>query len=126
LVCPNLWAAERVYAILANNFPGKVTIIQWAGLLNTDTGAPFIAPYPLEKTIQVKGTFGAGGNCRIEGTNDVTTPTWAALNDAFGTALNITAAKVATVLEGTYQIRPNITAGDGTTSLTVTLILIRQ
>jgi len=117
-------SAEEPYTILLHSWQGKATLVQWTNLGNGDTGQPFVTPYVLEKSIQVKGTFGAGGNCRIEGSNDVTSPTWAALNDSFGTALNITAAKISLILENTNQIRPNITAGDGTTDLTVTILFV--
>lgn len=112
---------------------GSTMRVVWTGLLNTDTGAPVEAPEHTFKEVQVKGTFGAGGSVRIEGSLDAGTAdgaladgtdrTWAALNDPQGTALNITAAAIERVQESTATVRPNVTAGDGTTSLTVTMIL---
>jgi hypothetical protein len=89
--------------------------------LNTDTGSVEVSPQLRDKSIQVLGTFGASGNCRIEGSNDAGT-TWATLNDPQGNVLDFGAAKIEQLLESPNMIRPNITAGDGTTNLTVVLI----
>jgi len=100
-----------------------VQVIAWKGLKNGDTGQPYeCAPWS-DKSVQVSGTFGTGGNCRIEGSLMVSNPAWATLNDAQGNALDITIAKIETILEHTYQIRPNITAGDASTNLDVYLIM---
>jgi hypothetical protein len=111
------------YSILLKK-PG-VVIAQWTGLKNGDTGQPFCGPSFPDRSVQVKGTFGSGGNCAIEGSNDITSPTWAVLKDALkaDTLLNITAAGINCVGENVYQHRPNVTAGDGTTDLTVTMLM---
>jgi hypothetical protein len=57
---------------------------------------------------------------RLEGSNDGTN--YAALTDPQGNALDITTAKVEQIMELTRYIRPRVTAGDGTTSLTVTVM----
>ena len=69
-----------------------------------------------DRSVQVLGTFGAGGNLRVEGSNDGGT-TYGALTDPQGNALNFTAAKVEAVTEITLLTRPFISAGDGTTDL---------
>lgn len=111
---------------------GTIRVV-WTGLLNGDTGAPVEAPDHVTKDVQVKGTFGAGGTVVIEGSLDAGTAdgalasgadrTWATLNDAQGNALSVTAAKIERVQETCATVRPNVTGGDGTTSLTVTMIL---
>jgi hypothetical protein len=107
-----------------SNLPRGVQGVKWIGLGNGDTGQPFECVSWPDKSIQVLGTFGAGGNCRMEGSNmDSDTPTWATLNDPQGAALDITAASIEAVLEHSLKVRPNITAGDGTTSLDVYLIM---
>lgn len=77
-----------------------------------------------DRTMQVTGTFGAGGNLRVEGSLDASN--YAALNDAFGNALNLTAAGVKSIAEVPLLTRPNATAGDGTTDLDVTIIARRS
>lgn len=100
-----------------------VRLFKWTGMANGDVGQPLYIPRHADKSVQVKGTFGAGGNCRIEGSNMDASFVWASLNDPQGSALDITMAKLKAVLENTYVIRPNITAGDGTTSLDVYLLV---
>lgn len=96
----------------------------WTPLLNGDQGTSLSAPNLPDKTIQVKGTFGVGGSVQIEGSNDGGT-TWHILNDTRGEttgALTFTAADTRQLLENPELIRPNVTAGDGTTSLTVLIV----
>lgn len=105
------------------NIVGGTIRVTWTGLTTTNTdGAPIFAPDHPEKDVQVFGTFGAGGSVRIQGSLDAGT-TYAALNDVQGNALNVTAAAIERVQETCAQIRPLVTAGDGTTSLTVVMIL---
>lgn len=95
----------------------------WSGLLNGDTGAPLYASALPDRTIQVKGTFGAGGSLTMEGSNDDGT-TYHAVNDSRGegNALTFTAADMRMASENPEALRPNVTAGDGTTSLVVIMI----
>lgn len=121
--------AERAITRLKTAFIGPIELYQWTGLTNatSDTGAPLTLPEYADRSVQVKGTFGAGGTVVIEGSNDrkADTPTYATLNDPNGNALSITAAKIEQVLESTYLIRPRISGGDGTTDLTVTIMVRR-
>lgn len=100
--------------------PG-LTRITWTPLVNGDTGAPYHDFDSQEKAVQVFGTFGAGGTVSIQSTLEATATNYAIINDVQGNALTITAARIEAVQEPSGQIRPNVTAGDGTTSLTVIL-----
>lgn len=95
----------------------------WASLLNGDVGSPLDAPNLPDKTVQIKGTFGTGGSINIEGSNDGGT-TNHILNDSRGEGnpLTLTLADTRTINENPAQIRPNVTAGDANTSLTVIII----
>lgn len=106
------------------NNDNSIIVVQWASMANGDTGAPAKFPQHADRTIQVTGTFGAGGNLRWQGSNDETN--YATLNDPQGNALDITSAKIEAVSELTLIARPNVTAGDGTTSLTVTMLARMQ
>src|SRR3990167_3495906 len=79
-----------------------------------DRGAPIPESFMdyADRSVQVLGTFGAGGNLRVEGSNDDGT-TYAALSDPQGNALNVTAAKVEAISEVTLLTRPFVSAGDG-------------
>lgn len=99
--------------------------ITWTGLLNGDDGQWFDTLDFADISIEVGGTFGVGGTLIIEGSNLATPPATSVaahtLNDPQGNALSFTAAKMEQVLEMPRWIRPRVTGGDGTTSLTVNL-----
>jgi hypothetical protein len=86
------------------------------GLLNGDQSSANLQPNSGDRSVQVTGTFGAGGTVIVEGSLDGTN--WFQLKDAGGTLISFTAAGLKAVLEYTTYIRFNVTAGDGTTNLT--------
>lgn len=77
-----------------------------------------------DRTVQVTGTFGVGGTVIVEGSLDGTN--WFGLKDPGGTAISLTAAGLRAVLENCSFIRPRVTAGDGTTSITAILLIRRN
>jgi hypothetical protein len=98
------------------------TVFSWATLTTTDDegqGAGYSGSG--DRSVQVTGTFGAGGTLTVEGTIDGTV--WATLNEPDGTALTFSAAGIKAVLEHVVAIRPHVTAGDGTTDLDVSLVV---
>lgn len=95
----------------------KYVSVAWGGLANGDDGTGALFAGVADKTVQVLGTFGSGGTVVIEGSMDGST--WAGLTDPQGDPLSFAAAGINTVLENPKFIRPNVTAGDGTTDLTV-------
>ncbi len=104
--------------------PGGVNLYTFTPLTQTgsDVTTALYGPDFPEKEVQVFGTFGAAGNVAIEGSLDGGT-TWAVLNDIDGTSLNVTAASIVKVRETLGRIRARVTAGDGTTSLTVVVAM---
>lgn len=98
----------------------RVSQTIWTGLLNGDTGLPQTGASLPDKSVQVSGTFGAGGTVAIRGSNDQNT--WFTLTDPQGNALSFTAAGMEQISENPRYMRPEVTAGDGSTSLTVTCI----
>lgn len=99
-------------------------------IIDTDPGAPVVLAYdiglPIEfarfsdRSIQVVGTWGVGGSITMKGSNDGTN--YYALTDPQGNAITKTADALEQITELTQHIKPEITAGDITTSLTVTLL----
>lgn len=83
-------------------------------------GGGFYAGFA-DKSIQVEGTFGAGGSVALEGTNDGNTGHFRALTDPQGNTVAMTSAGIKALTEAVIWVRPHVTAGDGTTSLTVTM-----
>lgn len=98
---------------------GSVIQASWTGLTfaSTDDGAPLGQPAWGERTVQVFGTFGAGGSLAMEGSNDGTT--WAPVANRAGSALVFTAAGINRIQDYPLYVRPRVTGGDGTTNLSV-------
>lgn len=103
----------------------NVHVVVWADMTKTtdDVGTAVEMPGSADRSVQVTGTFGSGGSCRIEGSNDGTN--YVVLTDPQGNALNLTAATIEAISELTRYIRPRVTAGDVNTSLTVTMLVKR-
>lgn len=110
--------AERALTVTTQTARSQVVV--WTGLLNTDTGAPFERTDYSDRSVQVTGTFGTGGTLVIQGSNNGTN--WSTLTDPQGNALSFTAAGLEQVQELVRFLRPNVTGGDGTTSLVVTML----
>lgn len=100
----------------------KIRMVTWPALTfsGTDVGAAVeLMPFS-DRSVQVVGTLGVGGSVRIEGSLDGTN--YGVLTDPQGNALDIASLKVETIMELVRYIRPRITAGDGTTSLSVFIL----
>ncbi len=99
--------------------------VVWTGLLNGDDGQPLDLASFADRTVQLRGTLGVGGTCRAEGSlldAPAATADYDPLTDPQGNNLDLTTLKIEAVSELTRWIRPRVTGGDGTTSLTLYLI----
>lgn len=96
---------------------------KWLAIANGNDGTPILINRMTDRSVQVTGTFGAGGTIVIEGSNDGGT-TWSTLNDIQASALSFTSARLEGIAEVATLIRPRVTAGDGTTSLNVYLVAV--
>ena len=104
---------------------GAAWLVTWGPMANGDVGDPVQMPEFADKSIHVTGTFGTGGSVAVEGDNEIypgTSANFVALRDPSSTTIAITAAKAQAVLENTVLVRPHVTAGDGTTALTVRML----
>lgn len=118
--------AVRAYEVIENPWGASgITLVKWEGLTKRtdDTGEPYICPHYADKSVQLIGTLGTGGNCTIQGSNMKDSPTYATLNDPSSAALVMDALAIEAILENTYLVRPAITAGDGTTDLDVYMLI---
>lgn len=110
---------------VTRNGDGSVIKMSYETLTTTnDVGSVIAWPEYWGRTIQVLGTFGAGGTLLVEGSNDGGT-TWATLDDGFGDPLSITAAGIYTITAVTELTRVRVSAGDGTTDLDVHILCVR-
>ena len=117
--------ATRAFTILRQE--ANYIIIRWTGLASGDDGEWFTGALEYgDRCIQVAGTFGTA-TLAIQGTNFLppengsTLPTQPlTLTDPQGNNLSgINAARIETIMEVPAAVRPLLTGGDGTTSLTV-------
>ena len=100
----------------------KAYVAHWDNITTADECAPVQSAQYTDKSVQVFGTFGVGGSVAFQGSNDGTN--WATLTDPQGNPLSFTAPKIEMVSEATQFVRP-VVSGDGSTSLTV-LLLVKE
>ena len=103
-----------------------IAVYSWT-LAQGDVGQAIVLPHLADKAVQFLGTFGTG-TVRIEGANnpaasEADNAQWSTLNDPQGNALDVTTAKLEQLLENPYLIRPRMVGGDGTTSVTIYMVL---
>lgn len=99
------------------------TRVLWENMANGDVGDTAVRlGHYADRSVQVVGTFGAGGSVSLKGSNDGGT-TWATLTDPAGNAITFTSTGLKQILHLPHRIRPEVTAGDGTTSLDVYLFM---
>lgn len=115
--------AERAGTHVARQHGGRVYVIEWTGLLQGDTGAWMETAHYGDKTLHVYGTYG-GATVTLQGSNENTPSNGFALTTPTG-ALSFTSNDGAQVLENPLHIRPVVTGGDGTTSLTARVCMRR-
>ena len=101
----------------------QVMLWAWLAVANGDTGAPVKIANFADMTVTIDGTFGVGGSCTFQGSNDGTN--WYALTDPQGNAITKTAASMEQVTEAPRYVRPSVTAGDGTTAIDIRLVARR-
>ena len=100
-----------------------VNIYTWTPLVAANTtGTPIEVPGLSDRTVQIIGTFDSA-TVVIQGSNDGTN--WATLTDPQGNAISKTAAAIEMISEVTRYIRPSISGGSGSESLTVILLAKR-
>ena len=100
---------------------GSVLKVTWETMTTTnDTGVAVALSKYADKTVTFTGTFGTGGTIKFQGSNDGTN--WFDLTDPQGNAVSKTSASIEVVTENPLQVRPFVSAGDGTTDLDCILI----
>jgi hypothetical protein len=95
--------------------------IEWTSLGQGDDGAWFMLGHYNDKCLHVWGTFG-GATMTIQGSNEDAPTNPIALTDPTQTSIALIVAGIKQILENPLFIRPKITGGDGTTSLTARLV----
>ena len=93
----------------------------WEAMANGDVGQAIELANFADRSVQVIGTFGVGGTVRIEGSLNGTD--YAPLTDPQGNNLDINSAKIEAIAELVRYIRPRVTSGDVSTSITVIILM---
>lgn len=112
---------------ISEHVQNKSTITTWAAIPNGDFGDAIKISGAPDKCVQFFGTFGTGGTVVMEGSNDPRVETnlgsaiWFPLTDPQANAISKTNASGEQILENPVYIRPRVSAGDGTTAITVIL-----
>jgi len=101
-----------------------VTLITWAALTAGDTGSPVSGAASADKTMQLFGTFD-GETMTMQGAMAVA-GTYIDMNDPQGNSMAYTSADMEVILENPLYIRPSVSSGGGTTSLTVYVLMVRN
>lgn len=105
---------------MLNDSDGRTKYV-WTGLLNADSGTPVGGVGSMnDYTIQVVGTFGAAGSVAFQGSNDGVN--FFVLDDVAAAPANITTQKITKLAQVPMFLRPVVTAGDGTTNLSVFVV----
>lgn len=107
-------------------------IINWLNIPNANQGDPFEITGFLVASLDWQGTLGVGFSARLEGTNDPAgnPAVWGVLPNTTVTAAGLLIPS-GTSSVGDYPIfcryiRPNITAGDGTTNMSLRAMVVSQ
>jgi len=122
-----------VRAYVEKNLGGGVRKVSWTGLTKAtnDVGQWYqlesTGPRFNDKTVHVYGTFGTGGNLKMQGSN-LDTPTDATnfqILDSANADMEFTAVAGKVAMQNPQFIRPAITAGDANTNLTCEMVIGR-
>lgn len=112
-------------------FKDDAHVITWTPLTDTNVdGQALEMPGSADRTVQITGTFDTttvvmqGSNAPSPAAD--TDTDWFTLTDPSSTAISKTAAAGEAVLELTRWIRPKVTAGGASTSITVRLLVKRD
>lgn len=108
----------------AYSVANRAVMYRWDGLLNGDTGDAIQLDDMWLGSLQIIGTIGAGFNLNVQGSNEVIPVNW----------VNITSISTLTTLGLVFptvdchvrNYRPVVTAGDGTTNVSVLVSAMRH
>lgn len=113
---------KAVWTELPNAGEGEAWKVQWPLLAGSDDGEPITLHQYRDRSVQVEGTFDSG-TVTMKGSNDGTN--YEGVRDPSSTALTFTAAGLKGVLEAVRHIKPVVSGGGGSCSLTITMYLGR-
>jgi hypothetical protein len=115
--------ATRISTTVYSHISPSALIIEWAAISGGDGGSWQLLGHYNDKCVHVYGTFSGGATITLQGSNQDSTPSSGfSLTDPTQTIISFIAEGGRQVLENPLYIRPVLTAGDGSTALTVRLV----
>lgn len=106
----------QVEAIRIFKDRNDVVAYKWVALADGDVADHVELPFRPDKSVQVDGNFGTGGDVRVEGSLDPGANKWGQLTDPQGNAVSFLTGNdedVVTILQNTFFVRPIVAAGTG-------------
>jgi hypothetical protein len=114
--------AQVDYTVAPINGDEAAMQVTWSAMKAGDTARPLAYSQWADRSVQAEGTFGAA-TVTLQGSNSGNT--YVALSDPLGNTLSLTSAGIKQVMEVTGYVKPVLTGGDGTTSITITAVVRR-
>lgn len=109
---------------LVNSIGNRAFYYRWDGLLNGDDGAPVELQDYVIGSMQILGAIGVGFNLNVQGSDELIPLNYVNITSmSTQTALGLI---IPANLVHVRNIRPIVTAGDGTTNVSVILVGRRQ
>lgn len=102
----------------------RAVYYRWDGLLNADDGGPVELQDFLLGSLQILGTIGAGFNLNFQGSNELIAVNW--VNIALLSTQTALGLVIPNIAINVRNVRPIVTAGDGTTNVSVLLVGMRR
>ncbi len=93
-----------------------IVAYEWVGLSDGDVADHIELPFRPDKSMQVSGNFGTGGDIRVEGSLDPDAAVWGQLKDPQGNAITFLTGNdkdMETILQNAFWFRPTVAAGTG-------------
>ena len=110
-------------SVVRSDVSGKVHRFTWTSLLNGDDGEAISIPGAADMTVQVFGAFGTGGIIILEGSCEESPPSnYFQMRDQGDNLISFVEDNGESVGPIAAFIRPRVTAGDGSTDLTMILL----
>ncbi len=111
----------QVKAVKIFNQRNDVVGYEWAGLSESDVASHVELPFRPDKSMQVSGNFGSGGDIRVEGSLDPDAAIWGQLTDPQGNTISFLTGNdedLEVILQNAFWFRPIVAAG---TAVSVTV-----
>jgi hypothetical protein len=96
--------------------------VQWTPVASGDTCNAVSFPKHSDRSIQVSGTFSGGTSIAIQGTNEPAATNFVSLRGPDSVVIAFTAAGMKAVLENALFHAPLSSSGDGSQSVTITML----